>query len=661
MDTVSSAINNMFHTRTINDVYSMNMIVQQKDSLIIQPNETFIKSRLTNIFINEITNNSKNLKISQFVTIKYLISDGSEEVDNNYMEKLDNRTYDKKEFKEVYFNSEIEVLTSVKKIDSIINNTIGQFMKQLEEMSQNGSGGVFGGIIKTEVKMSKSKNIFGGSYVELPEKIKNKQACVNIKNDDNQCFLWSLKAYKHYDEINSKSKNEVRHYKNKKFDGSIKLPEYVSYPVETQTIFMWEEINDIKINVFVLDEDDNIKIEYHSSFKTKNVCNMLLYKEHYVWIKNLDRFDASNTSKHSIYRCSLCLTARFASKELLENHIKKCICDKELKPDEVLPTEGKNIKKFENVNNEFLHPFHIVADFESTLEEVKDDEDNNTQKYQKHVANSFGLKYNCIHKEYSEPVKIFNSPDQKVVVKKFVETIEDKARSSYKLMKQNINNIVITKEQNNKHKECIKCSRCECDFTDENKKVKHHDHITGKFISTLCNSCNLKYQYKTMLPVYIHNLKGYDAHLFITGLFEYGEQDQSRFDEPNTDKDGFDKKSASKDRITCIPNNEERYISFSKKIVVDNYKQYNEKTGEMETKDILFEIRFIDTFAFMASSLDDLSSNLRNGCKSIDDMRKVFVNTSEHFKNDKQFELMTKKGIYPYDYITSFDKLNERR
>ena len=57
------------------------------------------------------------------------------------------------------------------------------------------------------------------------------------------------------------------------------------------------------------------------------------------------------------------------------------------------------------------------------------------------------------------------------------------------------------------------------------KKVKHHDHITGNFISTLCNSCNLKYTYKTMIPVYIHNLKGYDAYLFITGLFEYGEQD----------------------------------------------------------------------------------------------------------------------------------------
>ena len=67
------------------------------------------------------------------------------------------------------------------KIDSIINNTIGQFMKQLEEMSQNGSGGLFGGIIKTEVKMSKSKNIFGGSYVELPGKIKINKLVLILK------------------------------------------------------------------------------------------------------------------------------------------------------------------------------------------------------------------------------------------------------------------------------------------------------------------------------------------------------------------------------------------------------------------------------------------------------------------------------------------------
>ena len=91
------------------------------------------------------------------------------------------------------------------------------------------------------------------------------------------------------------------------------------------------------------------------------------------------------------------------------------------------------------------------------------------------------------------------------------------------------------------------------------------------------------------LPVYIHNLKGYDAHLFITSLVKYGYQNKTS------------------ENISCIPNNEKRYISFSKKISVGEYT--NEK-GEL--KNIMYEIRFIDTFAFMASSIETLSENLRN-------------------------------------------------
>ena len=69
-ETVSSAINNMFHTRTLNDVRLLNSVLTTKKETIIIPNETFIKNRLSNIFTNEITTNKKNLKISQFVTIK---------------------------------------------------------------------------------------------------------------------------------------------------------------------------------------------------------------------------------------------------------------------------------------------------------------------------------------------------------------------------------------------------------------------------------------------------------------------------------------------------------------------------------------------------------------------------------------------------------------
>jgi hypothetical protein len=40
-----------------------------------------------------------------------------------------------------------------------------------------------------------------------------------------------------------------------------------------------------------------------------------------------------------------------------------------------------------------------------------DDEINTsdtTTKYQEHIPNSCGLKYNCIDNKYPEPIKIFN-------------------------------------------------------------------------------------------------------------------------------------------------------------------------------------------------------------------------------------------------------------
>ena len=77
---------------------------------------------------------------------------------------------------------------------------------------------------------SLTKKVREASYIELPEKIKLSRACVNIKNLDNKCFKWSLLAYKHYDEITNKHKNEVSCYK--KYEHEIIEPEYQNYTPE---------------------------------------------------------------------------------------------------------------------------------------------------------------------------------------------------------------------------------------------------------------------------------------------------------------------------------------------------------------------------------------------------------------------------------------------
>ena len=61
--------------------------------------------------------------------------------------------------------------------------------------------------------------------------------------------------------------------------------------------------------------------------------------------------------------------------------------------------------KFKNYGNSFAHPFWCTADFESILEKpqqeqeiILDDVVNHPKgTSQKHLVNSCGIKYNCIH------------------------------------------------------------------------------------------------------------------------------------------------------------------------------------------------------------------------------------------------------------------------
>ena len=85
------------------------------------------------------------------------------------------------------------------------------------------------------------------------------------------------------------------------------------------------------------------------------------------------------------------------------------------------------------------------------------------------------------------------------------------------------------------------------------KKVRDHCHFTGKFRGAAHNICNLQFKKPKFTPVIFHNLSGYDAHLFVKNL------------------------GKTEGNIKCIPNNEEKYISFSKDIVVGEYQKERRK------------------------------------------------------------------------------------
>ena len=164
-----------------------------------------------------------------------------------------------------------------------------------------------------------------------------------------------------------------------------------------------------------------------------------------------------------------------------------------------------------------------------------------------------------------------------------------------------------------------KCHICEQDLfrdkeTGQILKVRDHCHFTGEYRGAAHNQCHLKCKKPLILLVIFHNLQGYDSRLFMKQLAKVSGD------------------------LSCIPSTEEKYISFSKKIVVDQF--FSKKMGKPIPKK--FEIRFIDSLKFLSTSLNDLVENLEPS---------DFKNLNRVIKDNSS--LLARKGVYPYDYITS--------
>ena len=66
--------------------------------------------------------------------------------------------------------------------------------KQIDEFMQRGSNWQIDQIVAFYINMSKYKIASGSSYIDLPPYLKNKKAIINVKNKDQECIRWCLRA-----------------------------------------------------------------------------------------------------------------------------------------------------------------------------------------------------------------------------------------------------------------------------------------------------------------------------------------------------------------------------------------------------------------------------------------------------------------------------------
>ena len=554
----------------------------------------------------------------------------------------DGQAEEKDEYKDAYFNSTAFTILDNDDIIEALDKAAEEINNKIAEWLSEGSGWIIVEILSHFVNIVKYLPLRGNSYIQLPKELRNSMCgLINLKNIDNECFRWC-----HNRHLNPRKKDPQRITKSDR--ESVKSLDYsgITFPVTRNQINRIEKQNKINIYLFGYDTVKKSVYPIYPTYPSPEGYDDrldLLYIEgknelgeettHYILIKDFNRlmfnFTKHKGKKHFCRHCLQC----FYSNESLAKHRVNCIA---INGAQAIKMPEKYIDKngvertpcvyFKNYHKTLPVPFGIYADFECTTEKISScqpppmkkpkkgrppEERSYTEKYQKHTACSFGYKVVCHYdNRYSGDVVIYRGED---CIQKFMKCMFEEVKNCQSIIRDNFNKpLKMTKKDEKAFKMATHCHICEKKYRVDDVPVRDHCHVTGKYRGSAHGACNLKLQIsaeKIKIPVIFHNLKGYDSHFIINELGELI-------------------KKGEEISINVIAQNAEKYMAF-----------YIGK-----------HLSFIDSFAFMSRSLDILAGNLED---------RDFIYTKDYFTDPVKFNLMKRKGVYPYDYMDSFSKFND--
>ena len=82
-------------------------------------------------------------------------------------------------------------------------------------------------------------------------------------------------------------------------------------------------------------------------------------------------------------------------------------------------------------------------------------------------------------------------------------------------------NLVVSFEDEKRFQSSNKCWICNRLFTDEDKKVRDHDHISGRYGGPAHSHCNINLKLTKKVSVIFHHLRGYCSHLIMPEIGKF--------------------------------------------------------------------------------------------------------------------------------------------
>ena len=559
-----------------------------------------------------------------------------------------------------YFSSKPYTILSQHDIENAIEEGHQAIDAQLDKWTKEGSGWVVNRVLCLYVNIAKYTPLKGSSYIELPKYLQTKKAIVNVKNQDNECLKWALISALHPVEHGS---HPDRVWKYKPYENELNFAG-VGFPVTLKDIPKVEKQNNLAINVFGYSQQAGIHPLYLTNDLDHEPINLLLLTEvkdgkfisHYSWIKDFNRLCQDQTKhanrKHFCLRC----ISPHSSERTLQDHLVYCRGVDAAPCHAVFPQASEDglppTIQFKNIQHLMKAPYVIYADTESIVKPTDNpNTDTNTTQTSEHIPCSFA--YTVVRSDGRvKSEKLYRGEDCMDVFFDWLDLDLAEIREDLK----NERPLAMTKQDWAIHSAADTCWICGGDFKPYSNgdsealwKVRDHDHLTGKYRGAAHSKCNQQLRispYHTPIPVFFHNLKNYDSHHLISAVGRTEQKTTTCTDkdgEPimHKDRDGKDTDkpvTVTDGSISAIVQNMEKLISFS-------WGQF----------------RFVDSFAFLSSSLDRLVQNTPK--------KNLWITGGVYFclgrgtlrqLMNKKFDLVTRKGVYPYEYMDSFDRFEEK-
>ena len=230
-----------------------------------------------------------------------------------------------KEF--AFHSNDLKLVLEGTNEEELYNEMVDEIEEEIQKVQNaEGSGWEFLKVIKLVLHTTRWDPLNAGSYIDLPEALKNKHAIINMKNQDEECFKWCvLRALypkdNHPERIDKdlKSKQDTLNMKG------------IHYPVNFRDIDRFESQNpEISITILGYNKDERVyplKISRYTG--CEHDITLLLIKDgeksHYWLVKNISALLQSQINNHKGIR-NICLNCfnGFKTPDSLNKHKEYC-------------------------------------------------------------------------------------------------------------------------------------------------------------------------------------------------------------------------------------------------------------------------------------------------------------------------------------------------